>query len=343
MSLKSTGKNPSGKYLELIKKSPQYTSKGFTNLSPTPMLHHDASYFKMLRDFINKNVKAKPPGKIPTINTDLLALNHTEPVIVWFGHSSYLLRIEGKNFLLDPVFSGNASPIPWMIKAFEGSNVYTAAMMPPIDYLVLTHDHYDHLDYSTITKLHSKIKSVYCPLGVGAHLRYWGFPEHIVTEMDWWESQALQNKMVLTATPARHFSGRGIRNGRTLWSSYILETPSGKIYFGGDSGYDSHFKIIGDKHGPFDLALLESGQYNLMWPLIHMMPEETVQAAADLRANYLLPVHWGKFSLAMHNWDEPVQRVLQKAKDLMVKVSTPMIGEPVMLGKNYPNSRWWEF
>jgi len=161
--------------------------------------------------------------------------------------------------------------------------------------------------------------------------------------MDWWQTAELSDGMNLTAAPARHFSGRGIKRFKTLWSSFILKTKSHNLYLGGDSGYDTHFKDIGKKYGPFDITILESGQYNSAWPFIHMMPEETVQAAADLGARLLLPVHWGKFTLALHVWNEPVKRVLEKAKQLNIKVTTPLIGEPVVLGEPYPGKRWWEF
>ncbi|MEO6613138.1 MAG: MBL fold metallo-hydrolase [Chitinophagaceae bacterium] len=342
MSLKIAGKLPSGKLLERIKKSPNYKNGAFQNLSSTPMKPGDISYWKMMREFFKKHPETAPNFKLPAVITDLGKLVSTEPVIVWFGHSSYLLRIANKNFLVDPVFSGNAAPVSFMVKAFPGSNVYNAEDMPVIDYLVLTHDHYDHLDFKTIRKLKKKVRAVFCSLGVGSHLKHWGIDANIITEMDWWQPEELDNDMQLTAAPARHFSGRGLKRGQTLWSSFILKTPTHNLYLGGDSGYDTHFKVIGEKYGPFDLAILESGQYNTMWPLIHMMPEQTVQAAVDLKAKVLLPVHWGKFRLGMHPWNEPVKRVLAKAKEMNVKVLTPKIGEPVRLDGKFDNIDWWE-
>ena len=316
MSLKITGKLPSGKYLQKLKQSPNYKQGAFQNLSPTPMKPYDVSYWKMTKEFFKKHPHTAPLANLPFVKTDLKKLNAEEPVIVWFAHSSYLLRIENKNFLVDPVFSGNAAPVSFMVKAFPGSNEYKADDMPPVDYLILTHDHYDHLDFITIRKLRNKVGKIYCSLGISSHLKHWGVDENIITEMDWWQSEQLDSAMQLTAAPARHFSGRGIKRGQTLWSSFILKTSTHNIYLGGDSGYDSHFAAIGEKYGPFDLAILESGQYNTMWPLIHMMPEETVQTAVDLKAKALLPVHWGKFRLGMHAWDEPVKRVLIKAEEL---------------------------
>ena len=343
MSLKITGKNPSGKHLEKIKQSPNYKKEGFENLSETPMMLQDTSYYELIKKSLNKNPDVKPPSKLPSIKTDLKNIKSDKPVIVWFGHSSYFIRIDNKNILVDPVFSGNASPVSFMIKAFEGSDVYTPDDFPEIDFLILTHDHYDHLDYKTIRKLNTKAKAIYCSLGLASHLIYWGFDENIITEMDWWQTNKLTGDMTLTAAPARHFSGRGLKRYKTLWSSFILKTSSYNLYLGGDSGYDKHFKEIGEKYGPFDIAILESGQYNTAWPLIHMMPEQTVQAALDLKAKVLLPVHWGKFTLAMHPWNEPVQRVLNAAASTNLKVTTPMIGEPVILNEVYPDKNWWNF
>jgi L-ascorbate metabolism protein UlaG (beta-lactamase superfamily) len=343
MSLRITGKLPSGKHLDKLKQSPNYKKNAFQNLSDTPMKPDDISYWKMLKEFMKKSKDKVPRGLLPSVKTDLTNLNSSKPVIVWFGHSSYFIRIENKNFLIDPVFSGNAAPLSFMVKAFPGSNIYKEEDMPAIDYLILTHDHYDHLDFKTVRKLKKKVDKIYCSLGVSSHLKYWGFDIDKITEMDWWESNQLDENISLTAAPARHFSGRGIKRGQTFWSSFILKTKDHSLYLGGDSGYDSHFKEIGEKHGPFDIAILEAGQYNTMWPLIHMMPEETVQAAIDLKANALLPVHWGKFSLAMHTWTDPIKRVLEKAKELNMNVVTPKIGQPIILNDDFVSESWWDF
>ena len=343
MSFYVTGKPPSGKHLEKLKQSPNYKKNAFQNLSHTPMKPDDISYWKMTKEFFKKNKDKQPPRPLPSVKTDLVNLNSSKPVIVWFGHSSYLIRVENKNFLIDPVFSGNAAPFSFMIKAFPGTNIFKPEDMPVIDYLILTHDHYDHLDFKTIRKLRNKASNIYCSLGVSSHLKYWGFDINKITEMDWWDSIQLNENISLTAAPARHFSGRGIKRGQTLWSSFILKTKDHNLYLGGDSGYDSHFKEIGNKYGPFDIAILEAGQYNAMWPYIHMMPEETVQAVVDLKAGSLLPVHWGKFSLALHAWDEPIKRVVEKARSLNIKVHTPKIGQPLILDDHFQSENWWSF
>ncbi len=340
MSLRIAGKLPSGEVRRRIQQSPNYNGKEFSNLSTTPMMAEDASYWKMTKQFFRKNKNTSPPTILPSVKTDLKNIRE-QPAIVWFGHSSYFIRIGNKNFLIDPVLSGNAAPLSFMIKSFAGSDVYTVDDFPDIDYLLITHDHYDHLDFRTILKLKSRVKAVYCSLGVSSHLIYWGMDASIIIEMDWWDSKQIDNAITLIAAPARHFSGRGIKRNQTLWSSFIIKTSEYKLYIGGDSGYDTHFKSIGEKYGPFDIVLLEAGQYNPMWPLIHMMPEETVQAAIDLKAKTLLPVHWGKFSLALHEWNEPVKRVIKKAHELGMPVATPAIGELVIIGKENRYSEWW--
>jgi L-ascorbate metabolism protein UlaG (beta-lactamase superfamily) len=342
MSLKITGKLPAGKYLQQLQESPNYKEGSFQNLSPTPMKPEGVSYWKMMKEFFKKHPETSPSVTIPVVKTDLKQLVSAEPYIVWFGHSSYLIRIADKTFLIDPVFSGNAAPVSFMVKAFTGSNAYKADDMPAIDYLILTHDHYDHLDFKTIRKLKNKVGHIYCSLGISSHLKHWGVAANKITELDWWQTEQIEAGIQLTAAPARHFSGRGIKRAQTLWSSFILKTATHNLYLGGDSGYDTHFATIGEKYGPFDLAILESGQYNAMWPLIHMMPEETVQAAVDLKAKALMPVHWGKFKLGMHPWDEPIKRVVARAKELNVVVKTPKIGEPLVINGSFSGTNWWE-
>ncbi len=341
--LKSMGKNPWGERLKKIQKSTNYKNDIFQNQSITAVMEGKGDFFKTMKKFLNKPSTVIPPASIPSIKTDLKKLPDGAPVLVWFGHSSYLLKIDGKHILVDPVFSGYASPFKIeSAKNFEGSNVYGVEDMPPIDLLLITHDHYDHCDYKTIKKLQHTSKHIVTSLGVGSHLEYWGIDMNKVTELDWHESTMRLEGIHLTAAPARHFSGRGFKRAKTLWSSFILKTNDYALYLGGDSGYDNHFKAIGAQYGPFDLAILESGQYNEAWKSIHMMPEETVQASLDLKAQRLLPVHWGKFSLSLHPWDEPIKRVVKKAAELNVQITTPRIGELLIVGEKYPMERWWE-
>ncbi|MGZ3940109.1 MAG: MBL fold metallo-hydrolase [Flavisolibacter sp.] len=336
------GERPSGQALRRIENSRNYKSGQFQNLNQTPQLTGGVSVFKVMREFFfNKDKRNIPASTLPSQKTDLLKLEPMENILVWFGHSSYFMQLDGKTFLVDPVFSGHASPIKFTTKSFKGSDVYSTEDMPSIDFLVLTHDHYDHLDYETIVKLKPKVKRIVTALGVAAHLERWGHNKDIIHESDWYQ-ELYFGDFVFNATPARHFSGRTFKRNVSLWLSFVLTTPTKKIYIGGDSGYDSHFKDIGESYGPFDLAILEDGQYNPYWRHIHMMPEEVVQAAQDLRARMFLPVHWGKFSLSLHAWDEPITRVVKEAERKGVPVLHPMIGEPIYLDKVNNFSTWWK-
>lgn len=341
MKPKVFGKKPSGASLEKIKKSPNFSEGAFQNLSPTEITLKNVSFFKMMKDFANKPKSAVPPVPLPSIKTNLVTLPSALPVIVWFGHSSYLIKYQGIVILTDPVFSGNASPFPFFGKSFPGSDIYSPDDFPEIDIMILTHDHYDHLDYKTILNFKAKTRHFYVPLGVGEHLKYWGIPPNNISELDWWQKKPIGNAIELIATPARHFSGRGFTRNTSLWSSFVLKLSDYSIYIGSDSGYDDHFKKIGALFGPFDIAMLEIGQYNPNWPYIHMMPEQAVEAGIDLKTQVILPVHWAKFALALHSWDEPVKRLTKTAREMNVKVTTPLIGEPVILNSSYPDKEWW--
>ncbi|MCK8494180.1 MBL fold metallo-hydrolase [Spirosoma sp. RP8] len=337
------GSDPATTRLERIKQSKNYQNGVFENLEPTAVMREDGSYWQMMNDYFHKDKFNTPPQPLPSVKTDLKSLADDKPTVVWFGHSSYLIKANGTTVLVDPVFSGYASPVSFFGKSFAGSDVYRVDDMPDIDMLVISHDHYDHLDYKTITELIPKVKKFYTALGVGAHLERWGVPADRIVEFDWWEGKQVASDIQLTAVPARHFSGRSLARGKTLWSSYVLNLHGYTLFLGGDSGYGTHFKEIGDKYGPFDLAILECGQYGKDWPNIHMFPEEVVTAAEDLRAKTLLPVHWAKFSLAYHAWNEPIQRLVTRASEKALPITTPQIGEPVVVNASYPRSVWWNF
>jgi L-ascorbate metabolism protein UlaG (beta-lactamase superfamily) len=343
MQQPSFGRLPKGKRQARIEASSNYKDGKFRNLEPTQTIAEGVSYVSMMIDFFGKGVDREPVSDIPSVKTDLQNFNSKEPAIIWFGHSSFLIFIQGKRILVDPVFSLRPSPVQFAgSKSYAGTRIYSPADFPDLDLIIITHDHYDHLDYESISVLKDRAAHFYAPLGVGEHLSRWGIDESIITEFDWWESEEIFPGIQLTSTPARHFSGRGFSRDRTLWSSYVLKTKDHSIFIGGDSGYDNAFKAIGEKFGPFDIALLECGQYDVKWPLIHMMPEQTVQASLDLKASVLMPVHWGKFTLGLHPWKEPIQRALLEAEKLQVNVTTPMIGEPVVIGKSLPSSKWWD-
>jgi len=337
------GRLPKGERLKKVQASANFQNGAFQNRSHTPNFTDGGNVVSILRQMLfEKSPQAKPPGPMPSRKTDLPNLPPDENVLVWFGHSSYFMQIDGKRFLIDPVMSGAASPLRFTMPAFPGSDIYTVAELPPIDYLFLSHDHWDHLDHTTIVELKSKVGKIICSLGTGAHLERWGYDMSRVVELDWNETHLLEPGFTVHTAPGRHFSGRSLWRNRVLWMAFILQTPSLRLFLGGDSGYDAHFADIGEQFGPFDLALLECGQYNRYWKHIHLMPEETVQAAVDLKTRRLMPVHWGKFDLSMHAWDESIKRVSKAAETAQMPLVHPMIGEKVML--NNPDQtfeRWW--
>jgi L-ascorbate metabolism protein UlaG (beta-lactamase superfamily) len=338
----SFGKNPQGDRQTRIQASANFKDGSFTNLEETKMIADDASYFSMFTKVLSSDSLRGPSGRLPVIKTDLKSLPDN-PLMVWFGHSSYLISIDGKKILADPVFSERASPVQYVgSKNYPGTEIYSADDFPDLDIIIISHDHYDHLDYNTILKLKDRTKLFCVPLGIGEHLQYWGVDPAKIREFDWWEGDTVLPGISVTATPARHFSGRGLRRNKTLWASFVVKLGDYSIFIGGDSGFDSSFKAIGDRFGPFDIAMLECGQYDPQWPYIHMMPEETVQASVDLKAKVFLPVHWAKFTLALHPWKEPIQRAVKHAESLNVGITTPKIGEVMNLTGVLPITRWWD-
>jgi L-ascorbate metabolism protein UlaG (beta-lactamase superfamily) len=339
----SFGRLATGNRLEKIKQSPHYNNGSFKNLSETAMMIEGVSMWKIIKEmYFKKHPDVTPSHQLPYVKKSFAPIGSGQPEITWFGHSSYLLQVNDLNILVDPVFSERASPVSYVgAKAFGGSNVFGVDDLPPIDVVVISHDHYDHLDYHVIKQLKKRAPLFITAIGVGAHLEFWGVDPKKVKELDWWESFTTPQGFEFTATPARHFSGRGFNRNQSLWASYVLRTGKYRIFIGGDSGYDTHFALIGEKYGPFDIAILEDGQYNEMWPNIHMFPEETVQAAIDLKAKILLPVHWGKYSLSIHPWNEPIERAVKKAADLQVKIVTPMIGETIIIQPISETKYWW--
>ncbi|WP_299537318.1 MBL fold metallo-hydrolase [Ulvibacterium sp.] len=263
--------------------------------------------------------------------------------LIWFGHSAFLLQIDNKTLLIDPMFGKVAAPHDLL-----GANRFNSEMpieiekLPKIDAVLISHDHYDHLDYKSIKGLKDKVGMFYMPLGVGVHLETWGIEKERISELDWWQDVKFKG-LTFTCTPAQHFSGRKFNNRQsTLWSSWVIQSHSKSIFFSGDSGYGPHFKEIGDTFGPFDFAMVECGQYNKMWPDIHMFPEETAQVGLDLNAKLLMPIHWGAFKLALHDWTDPVERVVKKAKELNVNLVTPEIGESIFLEHLNSSPKWWK-
>ena len=337
------GKGPSGTRLKRIKGSPNFQNGKFQNLSKTPTLTEGHNYFEVLyKAYFKNKPRHYPADIIPSVKTDLLNLPFDTDVLVWFGHSSYFIQIDGKRVLVDPVFSGNASPIPRTVKSFKDTDIYTVADLPDIDYLFISHDHYDHVDYETLIALKNKTKKVICGLGVGSHFEHWGYDSSRIMESDWNETVELDSGFTAFVEPARHFSGRGFSRNNTLWASYMLQTPSMKIYIGGDSGYDTHYAAIGNKYGSIDLAILDNGQYDEAWKYIHNLPEDVLKAAQDLKAKRIFPVHSSKFALGSHDWDEPLTKITELNKSYNIPLVTPMIGEAIKLKDTTQQfKKWW--
>jgi L-ascorbate metabolism protein UlaG (beta-lactamase superfamily) len=335
------GALPTGKRLARIRESAFFKRGAFQNPEPTAVMVSRKAFFSTMREYATADKKVgEPQQPIPAQPWKSEYLHSQEPILVWFGHSSYFLRLDGCSILVDPVFSGYASPFAFGTKNFAGTNIYHASDFPSLDVILITHDHFDHLDYKTIRTLASVTKRFVTSLGVGAHLERWGVPPEAITELGWWEQTNIAT-LTFTATPARHFSGRTLKRYQSHWSGFAVQSSQAKLFLGGDSGYGAHFREIGERLGPFDVALLECGQYNPAWKFIHMMPEQTVRASRDLGARVLFPIHWGKFRLALHGWKEPIERAIAAAADQQVVVTAPHIGQPIYLQKEFPLTFWW--
>lgn len=345
------GRLPRGERLARVQQSPNYRDGAFQNLIHTPPLTEGVKPMDILTErLFTKVERLTPTDSIPTVKTDLKGLDPQENVLIWLGHSSYFIQLDGKRILIDPVLSGHASPFSFLIKAFKGSDLYKAEDMPEIDYLFMTHDHWDHLDYKTLVTLRERVSRVICTLGVGEHFERWGFEPERIVEMDWNESCSLQEWGRVHCLPTRHFSGRTQKRNTSLWGSYLLESPLMKIYIGGDGGYGPHFAAIGEQFGGVDLALLENGQYDRKWRYIHSQPEEVVAIAREIGAQRFIPGHSSKFALAQHPWDEPLRRVTEAfhaaqadtSQPYAPQILTPMIGEPVRLNDTTQTfTEWW--
>ena len=327
----SFGRKHRGERLERVKQSPNYRYGKFQNLHETVLMTSDKGRLEGIWDFLFRKIEGlRPDVPLPAIKTDLKNLNQDEETIIWFGHSSYLIQTGGKRILVDPVFC-MASPVSFINKPFKGTNIYHPEDMPDIDYLVISHDHWDHLDYHTVKELKGRIGKVICPLGVGEHFEYWGFDKDRIIELDWNQDAKLEPGFMIHCLPARHFSGRGLNANQSLWASFLLEAPSQKIYIGGDGGYDTHYADIGNRFPDIDLAILENGQYNEEWKYIHLMPQYMAQTARDLKARRILTVHHSKYALAKHRWDEPLKNAENMKYKDSLDVLIPEIGEIVRL------------
>ena len=329
----SFGRLPSGKRLERIRQSPNYVDGEFRYPVETEVMTSSKSGLAAMWEFATQpRTDIKPSQPISAAKTDLHKLLREQDCIVWFGHSSYLLQIEGKRLLVDPVFY-DAAPVSWINRPYPGTDLWKPADMPPCDWLLITHDHWDHLDYQAVKELNASIPRVLLPLGVGEHFERCGYPEAKLTELNWQESADLGDGFTLHCLPARHFSGRGLKRNRTLWASFLLQTPSGRrIYIGGDSGYGPHFREIGVKFPDIDLAILENGQYNADWAQIHTLPTELPLVCRDLGAKEVITVHHSKYTISKHPWDAP-RRNEDALEQAGVKVRRLVMGKPDVLWK----------
>ncbi|MEK2690807.1 MBL fold metallo-hydrolase [Bdellovibrio sp. GT3] len=299
--------------------------------------------FATIKEFLLGGDKDRiPKQRLPEVAPDFAEFlkSNNDLKLMWFGHSTILLNFEGKVVLIDPVLSTGTGPLGFMMKRFQDP-VVPLSSFPKIDMIVISHDHYDHLDMDSIRFFKDKDVPFVVPLGVGAHLKSWGIAENRIQELDWWQSAKLGD-IEMIATPAQHFSGRGIWNqNKSLWASWVVKSDRHRIFFSGDSGYDTHFKEIGQRLGPFDIAFVESGQYNEKWREVHLLPDESVNAFKDLNAKRYFPIHWGMFSLAFHSWFEPLEKLSAAASANGMKLVTPKIGEIVTVNDSYSSEPWW--
>ena len=342
---RSLGGRVSGERLDRARRSPQWAGGRFENSPATPTLAPGSLSAMLRMQVCGEQVRyARHPIPMETRKR----VDYDRPPesglrVTWMGHSSVLLEIDSLRVLTDPVWSERVSPSSLAgPKRFFGPPI-PLAELPSIDAVVISHDHYDHLDMATVKALSARGAPFLVPLGVGAHLEKWGIPAAEVRELDWNE-HVLLGGVTLTATPARHFSGRGVTNGNsTLWSSWVIKGPRHRVFFCGDSGFFDGFADIGRDHGPFDLTLVSSGAYASTWPLIHMTPEDVVQAHVDVRGQVLLPIHWGTFNLAFHDWNEPAERASLAAAERGVSIVVPRPGQMVEPSHvaGSPREPWW--
>lgn len=343
------GSNPSLEDMQRFMHQPNFEwnaqkQKGyFKNLNPQMPHIERASMWAVAKYYLFKPKNATPNKPLPFVEGNFHTLHSQSPAVVWFGHSSLLINYKDFTMLIDPVFSDYASPKSFINRAFKADIHWSAKDFNTINALVITHDHYDHLDYPTINALKAQVERFIVPLGVGSHLRFWGIESSKITELNWWESVSLAPDIRLHATPAQHSSGRGLEWDRTLWSSYLLEIGGKKIFLSGDGGYYTHFKDIGNAFGGVDLAILENGQYNIAWKYSHSFTPQVLQAALDLRAKMVMPIHYGRFVAGSHAWNEPLKNLIKLCDLYQLPISVPRLGEVYELDSAPKRDIWWEF
>jgi L-ascorbate metabolism protein UlaG (beta-lactamase superfamily) len=339
MGYTSFGKVPSGERLNRMKQSPQWHGDKFEN--PQPIWSDMKS--AVMQSF-RASPDATPKQPIPVIinvKAELQQPLTSQLRVTWLGHSTSLIEVDGTRILIDPVWSERTSPVSWLGPKRWYKPLIKLADLPHIDAVLISHDHYDHLDRATIEAMKDWDTQFLVPLGIGAHLEYWGVPASKITELDWWDSAHI-NDVEIVATPARHASGRLIpQSNKTLWSGFAMIGPAHRVYYSGDTGYFPGFKDIGSWLGPFDVTLIETGQYNAFWPDWHLGPEQAVKAHQEVRGAVMIPVHWGLFELAPHSWTEPAERVLAAAKVAGVVVNMPKPGQSIEPTHHASAEKWW--
>ncbi len=328
---------------DAITNSANYRDAKFHNSVTTTMKMFSSEMWEAAKEQFFGDQMRYPTSQIPSLSVNPATIGKgADTRVTWLGHSSLLIEVGGRVVLTDPVFSDRASPLSFVgPKRFPSEMPLKPEDITYVDAVLISHDHYDHLDHQSILKLKDKVGSFYVPLGVGGHLKRWGVDSSKIIELDWWQETNLEG-LTLALTPTRHFSGRGLERDKTLWGSWVIIGEGERLFFSGDSGYFDGFKEIGKKYGPFDITMLESGAYNVAWSEIHMMPEETVQAHIDLKGKLLLPIHWAKFNLSVHSWVEPIERLLVAAETQQVDVVVPVQGDSFALKSPPDLGFWWD-
>ncbi len=336
------GNSPNKISQNIIDNSQNFYSGSFSNLYIEPKFRSDKynphQEKPSLKNWFFPPKNKNPSKPIPSLNFN--SNEFTESKLAWLGHSTILINTGGIVIMTDPVFN-RASPIPVIGKPFPYQETPSIKDLPKLDVIIISHDHYDHLDAKAIKELSNNADYFIVPLGVKGHLVHWGVASNKITELDWYQNINYKG-VIFTLTPAQHFSGRSFSDHKkTLWGSWVINSQKMNLYFSGDSGYSKTFKEIGDVYGPFDIAFIECGGYNSNWANVHMFPYEVVQASIDLKAKVFVPISWAKFDLSIHSWKEPIIRVTARSREKNVNISTPMIGEIFDL-KNSPYDHWWD-
>jgi L-ascorbate metabolism protein UlaG (beta-lactamase superfamily) len=347
--VESIGERGDLEWDERVADSPQFHDGVFHNAVPAAVLPPGATG-RIIRQMLFGTQKRRPSAPVPLASPDVLRRNHlmSQPpdpsglYVTWYGHSSALVEIDGRRVLFDPVWSERCSPSRLVGPRRLHPPPVPLGLLPTLSAIVISHDHYDHLDLPTVRALSQEHDAPFLvPLGVGAHLRRWGIAPQRVVELDWDEHTEIAG-LSFTATAARHFSGRGLRRNRTLWASWVVAGATRRIFYTGDSGYFGGYAALGAEHGPFDATLMQVGAYGEAWPDIHMTPEEGVAAHVDLGGDVLIPLHWATFNLALHDWAEPADRVWREAKAREVRLVVPRPGERIDVSDPPAVDGWWQ-